>query len=122
MQPSIGTEQTYMGTEPGPSVQAQLSRPSPGGRRADLRNLVIIAGGFLLLVLLLPPQHEYAVIDDYLYAGSVRDMLNTGRFVMPDMSQANLVGQTLWGALWAGLFGFSFTTLTYSTLTMALAC
>jgi len=122
MQPSIGTEQTYMGTEPGPSVQAQRRRPSPGGSRADLRNLVIIAGGFLLLVLLLPPQHEYAVIDDYLYAGSVRDMLNTGRFVMPDMSQANLVGQTLWGALWAGLFGFSFTTLTYSTLTMALAC
>jgi len=38
---------------------------------------------------------------------------------MPALSQANLVGLTVWGAGWSQLLGFSFTTLTYSTLFMS---
>ncbi len=47
-------------------------------------------------------------------------MLQTGDFVMPALAQANLVGLTLWGTFWTKLLGFSFTTLTYSTLFLAL--
>ncbi|HUS14083.1 MAG TPA: glycosyltransferase family 39 protein, partial [Chloroflexia bacterium] len=71
------------------------------------------------VLLVIPPQHEFPTTDDWVYAGSVRDMLRTGTFIMPD-SQANLVGLTLWGALWSLLFGFSITTLTYSVLALAL--
>src|SRR5439155_10891205 len=84
-----------------------------------LRNLAIVGVGWLLVLAALPPRHEYAVLDDWIYAGSVRTMLETGRFVMPDRSQAILVGQTVWGALWSALLGFSFTTLTWSTLVLS---
>ena len=60
-------------------------------------------------------------MDDWIYAGSVQNTLNTGTFLMPDWSQANLVGLVYWGVLWAKLFGFSFSVLTYSVLFLA-AC
>jgi 4-amino-4-deoxy-L-arabinose transferase-like glycosyltransferase len=88
--------------------------------RLDLRNLIWIVLGGLAVLLLVSPQHEFPTTDDYLYAGSVRDMLATGRFIMPDFSQANLFGLTVWGAGWARVFGFSFTSLTFSTLVWAL--
>src|SRR2546423_13525310 len=88
--------------------------------RVDRRNLLLIAAGYAAFLALVPPQHEYPIIDDWIYAGSVRDMLQTGKFVMPEWSQANLVGLTAWGAAWAKLLGFSFTTLTYSTLAFSL--
>ena len=86
----------------------------------DRRNLALILAGAVALVLLLPPAHDYPIIDDWIYAGSVQHQLATGVFVMPAASQANLVGLTLWGTLWARVFGFSYTTLTWSTLVLAL--
>jgi hypothetical protein len=104
------------------STPAARARAWFGGLdRRDLRNLFWIVEGWLAVLLLVSPQHEFPTIDDYLYAGSVRDMLATGRFLMPDFSQANLFGLTVWGALWAKVFGFSFTSLTMSTLVWALA-
>lgn len=89
-------------------------------RLPDLRNLGLIVVGFLALLVLLPPQHEYPILDDWIYVGSVQHQLATGAFAMPDRSQANLVGLTLWGTVWACVLGFSYTTLTYSTLACAL--
>ncbi len=88
-------------------------------QRTDWRNCTLILAAFAAVLLLVPPQHEYPVLDDYLYAGSVRTLLQTGVFVMPDMSQANLVGLVVWGALWCKVLGFGFTTLTYSVLALA---
>src|SRR5437763_1813705 len=78
----------------------------------DRRNLLLIALASSTLLVLVPPQHDYPIIDDWIYAGSVRVLLETGRFDMPPMSQANLVGLTVWGAGWVRLFGFSFSTPT----------
>ena len=52
----------------------------------------------------------------------MQDQVATGAFHMPDRSQANLLGLTLWGTLWVRLFGFSFSILTASTLVLAFAC
>lgn len=113
MQPYIGSEQ--------PESPSLVAPPDRLGL-ADLRNLSLILLGWVLVLLLLPPQHEYPIIDDWIYAGSVRTMLQTGTFVMPPATQANLVGLTLWGAAWCKLLGFNFTILTYSTLFMSLIC
>ncbi|HUS16965.1 MAG TPA: hypothetical protein VM536_18355, partial [Chloroflexia bacterium] len=59
------------------------------------RDMGLIVVGWLIVLLVIPPQHEFPTTDDWVYAGSVRDMLRTGTFIMPD-SQANLVGLTLW--------------------------
>ncbi len=71
-----------------------------------------------LMVLLVPPEHEFPVNDDWIYATSVRKVLN-GIFVIPDWSQASQLTHALWGAGFARLFGFSFTTLTWSMIALA---
>jgi hypothetical protein len=91
----------------------------PARTGADVRNLLLLAVGWAAFVLIISPQHEYPIIDDWMYAGSVRQMLDTGTFRMPDSSQTSLVGLTLWGTLWARQFGFGFTVLTASTLFLA---
>src|SRR5438876_1704782 len=87
----------------------------------DLLNLALVVAGFAAVLLLIPPQHEYPVIDDWIYARTVQYQLLTGEFYIHPASQASLVGLTLWGTAWAKLLGFGFTTLTFSTLALALA-
>jgi hypothetical protein len=90
-------------------------------RRIDYSNLLLIFAGWAAVQLVLPPAHEYPVIDDWIYARTVQVMHLTGQFFTHPMTQANLFGLTVWGTLWTKVFGFSFTTLTYSTLVLALA-
>lgn len=97
-----------------------IPRPALDGARADLRNLGLIVAGWGLLLVGVSPAHDYPVIDDWIYAGSVQHQLATGAFEMHPVSQANLVGLTLWGTAWARVLGFSYTTLTWSTLALAL--
>jgi hypothetical protein len=108
--------QPYTGLSPESSEAAQPPPPAPVHPLEDLRNLMLTASGWIIILLLLPPQHEYPIIDDWIYAGSVRHLLDTGSFEMPQQSQANLIGLTYWGAGWVKLLGFTYTTLTYSTL------
>ena len=100
---------------------AESTRPLARLRNRDLFNIITVILGWGLLLLLIPPEHDYPIVDDWIYAGSVRNLLETGTFTLPTHSQASLVGLTYWGAAWSKVFGFSFTTLTYSTLVMALA-
>ncbi len=115
--------QPYTGALPADNLTAQTAQEetvADYGRWDDARNLLILLAGCALVLLLVPPQHEYPIIDDWIYASAVRDMHATGAFTLPPMSQANLIGQALWGLAWVNLLGFSFTTLTFSTLALAL--
>jgi 4-amino-4-deoxy-L-arabinose transferase-like glycosyltransferase len=109
-----------------PPESAESVRPAqPSARlwarlqRDDLRNIGLILAGAVVVLLLIPLQHEYPIIDDGVYARSVQSLLQTGRFIVPPEAQATLIGLTYWGGLWAALLGFSFTTLTISTLVLA---
>src|SRR5205814_6100407 len=93
-----------------PSNQVQSPRSKVQGRfipaldfgpwTLDFTCLCIIVAGGLGLLLLIPPQHEYPIIDDWIYARSVQHQMATGAFQMPGQSQASLVGLTLWGTIW----------------------
>ena len=107
----------YTYTPAEPAVAAPPALPTRTG--ADVRNLLLLAAGWAAFVLIISPQHEYPIIDDWIYAGSVRQMLDTGVFRMPDWSQTSLVGLTVWGTVWTRQFGFGFTVLTASTLFLA---
>jgi hypothetical protein len=89
-------------------------------RMRDGINLLLVVGMWGLLLLLVPPAHEFPIIDDWNHASAVRHMLQIGKFDMPPTMQANLFGLVVWGASWSKVFGFSFTTLTYSTLVLEL--
>src|SRR5690349_10815901 len=101
-------------------LRTRHSATSAARARQHLVCLAAIAAAWVGLLLIIPPQHEYPIIDDWIYARSVQHQVATGAFEMPGQSQASLVGLTLWGTLWVRLFGFSFTILTYSTLVLAL--
>src|SRR5438552_7723253 len=103
------------------TLPARLRIQNSKLKTQNLMCLAAIAVGWVALLLIIPPQHEYPIIDDWIYARSVQHQVATGAFEMPAQSQASLVGLTLWGTLWVRLFGFSFTVLTYSTLVLAVA-
>src|SRR5687767_10821365 len=102
--------------QPANAVPSRLARLL---REPDFRNSLIIVGGWLLSLILVPFGHDFTTVDDWTYVNAVRDYVDTGVLQTPSMSQTNLVGLTVWGALWVTMFGFSITTLTASTLAMA---
>jgi 4-amino-4-deoxy-L-arabinose transferase-like glycosyltransferase len=107
---------------------------SPGGRirdaslplkiasiPVDWRNLALLTAAYGLLILLLSPQRDYAVIDDWIYAQAARHLQVTGAFARPDWAVTSLVAQAWWGSVFASLFGYSLTTLTWSVLFLSWA-
>ncbi|HET6314757.1 MAG TPA: glycosyltransferase family 39 protein [Chloroflexia bacterium] len=89
-------------------------------RRVDLLNLGLIGAAFLLVVWLVPPVRDFPMDDDWVYAGSVQDLLR-GDFQVGQWAQAIALGHEAWAALLAYFLGFSFTTLSIANLAMGLA-
>jgi hypothetical protein len=74
-----------------------------------------------LSVVLVNPRGNYPLNDDWLYARSVETFLSEGRIVKPQLAAVSLVFQTLWGAGFCSIFGFSHTVLRVSNLLLHLA-
>ena len=75
-----------------------------------------VAALYALTCLIACPFGDFAVLDDWIFASSVHSILDTGRFVLPDLAAPNLVVQAYWGALFCLPFGFSLQALKASTL------
>lgn len=56
--------------------------------------------------------------DAWAYAKSAEIFHQTGRLVIPDRSPQSLIFLTLWSGLFTELFGFSFLTLNFASLTL----
>ncbi len=72
------------------------------------------------MALLVDPRGEFPLNDDWMYSHSVMTFLNERRFELFDWQAVTVLGQVLWGAFFAKLFGFSMTTLRMSTLVFGL--
>ncbi len=68
------------------------------------------------ITLLISPIGEFPLNDDWIYAKTVQHLLQTGQYHAHPYLNATLIVQTYWGALFCKLFGFSFTSLRFSTL------
>ncbi len=82
-----------------------------------LMPLLLMLGATLLLV---SPVGEFPLNDDWVYAKTVQDVLATSEYHGHPYTDALFVAQAYWGAAFCKLFGFSFTTLRFSTLIAAL--
>ncbi len=91
--------QPYTGAEPPTTAEIVPATTNPLARlqHRDLFNLIAIVAGWGVLLLLIRPEHDYPIVDDWIYAGSVRDLLQTGTFTLPTHSQASLIGLDLLG-------------------------
>jgi len=79
---------------------------------AALTLIFVVYGAMWLAV---HPLDNTPVLDDWVYALSVKSILETGRFALPSPSSANFIVQGYWGALFCLPFGLSFEALRVST-------
>jgi 4-amino-4-deoxy-L-arabinose transferase-like glycosyltransferase len=87
-----------------------------------LADIAVVLGLFAAGTFLVNPFREASVDDDWSYALMVRHSLASGGYVSHDWAAAQPVFQVAWGSLFSALFGFSFATLRFSTLVLALLC
>ncbi len=71
-----------------------------------------------LAILFINPVRETALEDDWAYALTVQHLLDTGTYKIHAWPTANIVFPAYWGALFAKVGGFSFSTLRISTLVL----
>ncbi len=72
------------------------------------------------MVILVNPIGDFPLNDDWAYGQTVKSLLDTGNFILSDWTATNLLSQALWGTLFCIPFGFSFTVLRFSTLTLGM--
>lgn len=88
--------------------------------RADRINILIIIAIWLFMAILVNPLGDFPLNDDWVYGLAVKSILEKGDFRLPSPASANVFTQAFWGALFCLPFGFSFTALRFSTLTLGL--
>jgi hypothetical protein len=81
--------------------------------------LAVISGVFAAGWFLVSAWRNVPVIDDWVYASSVEQLLKTGQLRLSDYSAVYPIAQILWGALFARIGGFSFAALRLSTVVIA---
>lgn len=83
--------------------------------QSDVVAIFVILAAAAVSGLLVWPAGNFPLNDDWAYAGSVRHLLNEGRFVLSDWSTPFDLIPILSGALLSKLFGFSHETLRLCT-------
>lgn len=76
---------------------------------------------FFLATIFVNPLRQTAWMDDWAYSLMVEHLLETGKYQLHDWTAANMPFQIYWGALFANVFGYSFSILRISTLVLSLA-
>ena len=75
---------------------------------------------WLLGIAFVNPIGEFPLNDDWGYAKVVKHLIETGTYDPGTWPVMTLFTQVLWGTLFAGIFGFSFTIVRISTLVLAI--
>lgn len=88
--------------------------------RIDKINFMVLTAIWVFMVILVNPLGDFPMIDDWVYGLAVKSILEQGDFRLPSPASANVFAQAFWGALFCLPFGFSFTALRFSTLTLGL--
>ncbi len=88
--------------------------------KADLINILVIIVIWAVMVILVNPLGDFPLNDDWAFGRSVQSVVEKGDFQLSDWGAMNLFSQVFWGALFCLPFGFSFTALRFSTLTLGL--
>lgn len=89
-------------------------------KHQDLFNIAALIATWLASIVIVHPTGNFPLNDDWVYALSVKSIIQTGHFRLLDWSQAIAVVHAYWGALFCWMLGFSFDTLRLSTLVLGL--
>ena len=75
---------------------------------------------WILALFIINPIGDFPLNDDWAYGWSVNKWLESGEFQIIDWPAMSLFSHVAWGTLWAKIFGFSFTTLRFSVILLAI--
>jgi 4-amino-4-deoxy-L-arabinose transferase-like glycosyltransferase len=93
----------------------------PHNRRVPARRaLLILVAAFAAAVLIVDPRGNFPLDDDWGVGFTTFTLLQTGQVRFTPFASATAYLQFVWGALWASVFGETFTVLRASTLALAL--
>ncbi len=81
--------------------------------------ILALTAAFVLILALVPPVYEVPQNDDWAYYLAVQRWLATGRLEHLGWNDPTLVFLVAWGALFAKVFGLSYTTLRVSALALS---
>jgi len=81
--------------------------------------ILILSFIWWITALLIPFWGNFPLNDDWAYGYNAYYLAEQGTFRFNDWPAMTLLAQTFWGALFCKFFGFSFTTLRFSTLVIA---
>jgi 4-amino-4-deoxy-L-arabinose transferase-like glycosyltransferase len=87
--------------------------------RGDLWAILAIAAAYLVAVVAMPPQRDFAYVDDWNFYQQTQRILSGQGFAPSDFAQMTMVTHAYWGALFGYLFGLSLTTATFANLAMS---
>lgn len=97
-----------------------ISRSTPFWKNGVVTDLLIIAFLWTSAIFFVNPLGDFPLNDDWSYGGVVQRMIEEGSYHPSGWTAMPLVTQALWGALFCLPFGFSFTTIRFSTLFLSL--
>jgi 4-amino-4-deoxy-L-arabinose transferase-like glycosyltransferase len=86
----------------------------------DRRAVLILMGAFLIAAALVNPIGNFPLDDDWGVGFTTFTLVQTGTIEFTPFASATAYLQFIWGALWASVFGESFTVLRFATLTLSL--
>src|SRR3954452_4254950 len=101
-----------------PEQEVQTGAPDRLGRR-DLYVMGLVLLGYVVAILLMPMRHDFAILDDWAYVRPVENIIAGHGFQLSEHAQATLMTHAYWGAIFAWLFGMSFTSLTAAVMTLS---
>jgi len=84
-------------------------------------DLAVITFLWVSAVAMVNPVGDFPLGDDWSYGLAVKHLVENGRYQPTGWTMMTLITQTLWGTLFSLPFGFSFTALRFSTLSLSLA-
>jgi len=73
---------------------------------------------FLACVVWVNPIREAPIDDDWAYALTVKNLIDTGAYVLHPWAAANFPFQAFWGVIFTWFLGYSFSILRISTLVL----
>jgi hypothetical protein len=89
--------------------------------KSDSLNIVLLLAAFVLVMLIVPPVRSFPINDDWIYAHQV-DKLVAWQYTPHPWTQASALSHVAWGALFALLFGSSYTILSIANLVASALC
>ena len=84
-------------------------------------HLTLIFFIWLCCALFVNPVGEFPLNDDWAYAKNVYHLSENCELIFNDWPAMTLIAHMLWGAMFTGIFGFSFTVLRISVLLLGIA-